>query len=124
MSKVTLLSCPNPYCTADDGPRIWSTGVDCMTQCNHAVQCSCGITVAGTSIEEAVDAWNFLPRALEWTEEPQLGAWNWWRDENSRIPRYVYADGTVAIAMQIDRVPYQDLGGQWCLIPEPREPKE
>lgn len=52
MSKVTLLSCPNPYCTADDGPRIWSTGVDCMTQCNHAVQCSCGITVAGTSIEE------------------------------------------------------------------------
>ena len=56
--------------------------------------------------------------------EPQLGAWNWWKDEDSRIPRYVYQDGTVAITMQIDRVSYQDLGGQWCPIPEPREPKE
>jgi len=73
--------------------------------------------------KEAITEWNSIPRALEWTNEPQLGAWNWWRDENSRIPRYVYKDGTVAIAMQIDRVPYQDLGGQWCPIPEPREPK-
>ena len=64
------------------------------------------------------------PPVLEWTNEPQLGAWNWWRDEDSRTPRYVYSDGTVAITMQIDRVPYQDLGGQWAgPIPEPREPK-
>lgn len=76
-------------------------------------------------IDECYDWWNNLPRALEWTTEPQLGAWNWWRDENSRIPRYVYQDGTVDIAMQIDRVPYQKLGGQWAgPIPEPREPKE
>lgn len=61
---------------------------------------------------------------LEWTDEPQLGEWNWWRDEDSRIPRYVYQDGTVDIAMQIDRVFYQDLGGQWAgPIPEPVEPK-
>ena len=46
------------------------------------------------------------------------------KDEDSRIPRYVYQDGTVDIAMQIDRVSYQDLGGQWCPIPQPRKPKE
>ena len=69
-------------------------------------------------------AWNALPRALTWTRDPQLGAWNWWRDEYSCIPRYVYQDGTVAITMLIARVPYQDLGGQWAgPIPEPREPK-
>lgn len=62
---------------------------------------------------------------MEWTDDPQLGAWNWWKDGDSRIPRYVYQDGTVAITMQIDRVPYQKLGGQWAgAIPEPREPKE
>lgn len=80
----------------------------------------------GHPLENCVDFMNLieaLPRTLEWTDEPQLGAWNWWRDEDSRIPRYVFHDGTVAIAMQIDRVPYQDLGGQWCPIPEPREPK-
>lgn len=76
------------------------------------------------SREKAAASWNALPRALEWTNEPQLGAWNWWKDEDSRIPRYVYQDGTVDIAMQIDRVPYQKLGGQWAgPIPEPQEPK-
>lgn len=59
---------------------------------------------------------------LEWTNEPHLGAWNWWRDEYGCIPRYVYQDGTVAITMLMVRVPYQDLGGQWAgPIPEPRE---
>ncbi len=75
--------------------------------------------------KEAITEWNSIPRALEWTDEPQLGAWNWWKDEDSRIPRYVYQDGTVDIVMQIDRVSYQDLGGQWAgPIPEPREPEE
>ena len=82
----------------------------------------------GHPLENCVDFMNLieaLPRTLEGTDEPQLGAWNWWRDEDSRIPRYVYSDGTVAITMQIDRVPYQKLGGQWAgPIPEPREPKE
>ena len=74
--------------------------------------------------DECYDWWNNLPRALTWTTEPQLGAGNWWTDEDNRIPRYVYQDGTVAITMQIDRVPYQKLGGQWAgPIPEPREPK-
>ena len=70
--------------------------------------------------KEAITEWNSIPRALTWTRDPQLGAWNWWRDEYSCIPRYVYLDGTVAITMQIARVPYQDLGGQWAgPIPEP-----
>ena len=74
--------------------------------------------------DECYDWWNAFPRTLEWTDEPQLGAWNWWGDEDSRIPRYVYQDGTITIAMQIDRVPYQDIGGQWAgPIPEPREQK-
>ena len=73
--------------------------------------------------EYAIRQWNALPRALTWTRDPQFGAWNWWRDEDSRIPRYVYQDGTVAITMQIVRVPYQDLGGQWCPIPEPKQPR-
>lgn len=76
------------------------------------------------SKEYAISQWNALPRALEWTNEPHLGAWNWWRDEYGCIPRYVYQDGTVAITMLMVRVPYQDLGGQWAgPIPEPREPK-
>ena len=77
------------------------------------------------SKEYAIRQWNSLLRALEWTNEPHLGAWNWWRDEYGCIPRYVYQDGTVAITMLMVRVPYQDLGGQWAgPIPEPREPKE
>lgn len=84
----------------------------------------CLTTSERGSREKAATLWNTLPRALEWTDEPQLGAWNWWRDEDSRIPRYVYSDGTVSIAIQSARVPYQDLGGQWAgPIPEPREPK-
>lgn len=80
----------------------------------------CGPCAPKVDAEYAIRQWNELPRALAWTHDPQLGTWNWWRDEYSCIPRYVYQDGTVDIAMQIDRVSYQDLGGQWCPIPEPR----
>ena len=80
----------------------------------------CLTTSEHGSREKAAASWNALPRALTWTRDPQLGAWNWWRDEYSCIPRYVYQDGTVDIAMQIDRVSYQDLGGQWCPITKPR----
>lgn len=133
MSKVTLLPCPNPYCFADKPPRIVSTGVDCMTQCNHTVQCSCGITVAGMSIKEAVNAWNFLPRALTWTEEPPrtVGMYWWRQDPCSKywaykvrlIPKIhglITYDHRDAIAVHVE-----DIGGQWAgPIPEPREPKE
>lgn len=120
--ELTLLPLPCPACGHPAGiARTNGTGC-AFVMCQH-VKCAFSGPIKTTS-EAAVAAWNALPRALEWTTEPQLGAWNWWRDEDSRIPRYVYQDGTVDIAMQIDRVSYQDLGGQWCPIPEPREPKE
>ena len=116
--ELTLLPCP----------ACKNTNVVLRVDTRAYVFCTvcgmCGPCAPKVNAEYAIRQWNALPRALEWTDEPQLGAWNWWRDENSRIPRYVYKDGTVAIAMQIDRVPYQDLGGQWAgPIPEPREPK-
>lgn len=120
--ELTLLPLPCPACGHPAGiARANGTGC-AFVMCQH-VKCAFSGPIKTTS-EAAVAAWNNLPRALTWTTEPQLGAWNWWRDEDSRIPRYVYQDGTVDIAMQIDRVSYQDFGGQWCPIPEPREPKE
>lgn len=115
--ELTLLPCP---ARGHPAGIARANGTGCaFVMCQH-VKCAFSGPIKTTS-EAAVAAWNALPRALEWTTEPQLGAWNWWRDENSRIPRYVYQDGTVDIAMQIDRVPYQKLGGQWAgPIPEPR----
>lgn len=113
--ELTLLPCP--ACGASDVVlRVDTRAYGFCTACGM-----CGPCAPKVDVEYVVKQWNALPRALEWTTEPQLGAWNWWRDENSRIPRYVYQDGTVDIAMQIDRVPYQKLGGQWAgPIPEPR----
>lgn len=115
--ELTLLPCP--ACGASDVVmRVDTRAYGFCPACGM-----CGPCAPKVNVEYAVRQWNALPRSLAWTTEPQLGAWNWWRDENSRIPRYVYKDGTVDIAMQIDRVSYQDFGGQWCPIPEPREPK-
>lgn len=113
--ELTLLPCP--ACGASDVVlRVDTRAYGFCTACGM-----CGPCAPKVDVEYVVKQWNALHRALEWTTEPQLGAWNWWRDENSRIPRYVYQDGTVDIAMQIDRVPYQKLGGQWAgPIPEPR----
>lgn len=116
--ELTLLPCP--ACGASDVVmRVDTRAYGFCPACGM-----CGPCAPKVNVEYAVRQWNALPRSLAWTDEPQLGAWNWWRDEDSRIPRYVYQDGTVDIAMQIDRVSYQDLGGQWCPIPEPVEPKE
>lgn len=117
--ELTLLPCP--ACGASDVVmRVDTRAYGFCPACGMCGPCSPKVDT-----EYAIRQWNALPRALTWTRDPQLGAWNWWRDEDSRIPRYVYQDGTVDIAMQIDRVPYQKLGGQWAgPIPEPREPKE
>ena len=118
--ELTLLPCP--VCGYD---AYLKEEFSSCKQAAYSVCCRKCELMTGLSRtkEHAVQRWNALLRALTWTNEPQLGAWNWWKDEDSRIPRYVYQDGTVDIAMQIDRVSYQDLGGQWCPIPEPREPK-
>lgn len=119
--ELTPLPCP--ACGAhpelggsQDGSELW-------VACGNMRKCRMAGPTRKT-VTEAVAAWNALPRALTWTRDPQLGAWNWWGDEYGCIPRYVYKDGTVAITMLSVRVPYQDLGGQWAgPIPEPREPK-
>lgn len=115
--ELTLLQCP--ACGASDVVmRVDTRAYGFCAACGM-----CGPCAPKVNVEYAVRQWNALPRSLAWTDEPKVPGWNWWRDEDSRIPRYVYQDGTVDIAMQIDRVSYQDLGGQWCPIPEPREPK-
>ena len=114
---------PCPACGAhpelggsQDGSELWIA-------CGNLKKCR----MAGptrTTIAEAVDAWNALPRALEWTNEPQLGAWNWGMDGTSCIPCFVYRDGQVSVAMPLERIPYKTIGGQWAgPIPEPSEQK-
>lgn len=122
--ELTLLPCPACGGKADIIDEFERDGKGHVT-IGWAAYCTrgCLTTSERGSREEAAALWNALPRAMTWRTEPRLGAWNWWRDEDSRIPRYVYQDGTITIAMQIDRVPYQDICGQWCPIPEPREPK-
>lgn len=119
MPEVTLLPCP--ACGYD---AYLKEEFSSCKQAAYSVCCRKCELMTGLSRtkEHAVQRWNALLRALTWTRDPQLGAWNWWRDEYSCIPRYVYQDGTVAITMLIARVPYQDLGGQWAgPIPEPKE---
>lgn len=119
MPEVTLLPCP--ACGYD---AYLKEEFSSCKQAAYSVCCRKCELMTGLSRtkEHAVQRWNALLRALTWTRDPQLGAWNWWRDEYSCIPRYVYQDGTVAITMLIARVPYQDLGGQWAgPIPKPKE---
>lgn len=116
--EMTLLPCPacgNPDAVVSVTTRAAVSCPNCGL---------CGPCAPKVNAEYAIRQWNAMPRTMTWTDEPQLGAWNWWRDEDSRLPRYIFHDGTVAIAMQIDRVPYQDLDGQWCPIPEPCDHRE
>ena len=122
MPEVTLLPCP--ACGYD---AYLKEEFSSCKQAAYSVCCRKCELMTGLSRtkEHAVQRWNALLRALTWTRDPQLGAWNWWRDEYSCIPRYVYQDGTVAITMLIARVPYQYLSGQWAgPILEPVEPKD
>lgn len=113
--------CPNPECGGDaaclKSERFYLCG------CTNANCVACG--PSASSAQSAVAAWNALPRALVWTTEPpQLSAWNWWRLDAEERPvcRYVYSDGTIDNKI-IGRIACQDIGGQWCPIPEPQEPR-
>lgn len=68
------------------------------------------------TIEEASAAWNALPRALEWTDEPpKVPGWYWWR--NLSKPQVVHSNNFK------NRKPHP--ADEWAgPIPEPREPKE
>lgn len=91
---------------------------------------NCGLSVGEKckSSPQAIDAWNALPRALTWTDNPpKVPGWYWFKDEygiriawikhDSRKMNELYAViGGVGNWMST-------LHGQWAgPIPEPREP--
>ena len=115
--ELTLLPCPNPYCTADKRPRIWATGVDCMTQFNHGVQCECGTGIASMTRKDAIDIWNALLRSLTWTDEPpKVPGYYWHRCEEGVVTMRRVWKGDIETPSKIPQ--------QWAgPIPEPHEPQ-
>lgn len=124
--ELKLLPCPacGSHATVQNDGYSGEEEVTGSTYvCCSNLSCSmCG--PFGHGAEEAARKWNALPRALVLTDDPQFGAWNWWLDGTSCIPCFVYRDGQVSLAMPLERIPYQNLGGQWAgPIPEPSEHK-
>ncbi len=125
--ELTLLPLPCPACGHPAGiARANGTGC-AFVMCQH-VKCAFSGPIKTTS-EAAVAAWNALPRALTWTNEPpKVPGWYWFKDEygiriawikhDSRKMNELYAViGGVGNWMST-------LHGQWAgPIPEPREPK-
>lgn len=72
--ELTLLPCP--ACGHPAGiARANGTGC-AFVMCQH-VKCAFSGPIKTTS-EAAVAAWNALPRALEWTDEPpKVPGWYW-----------------------------------------------
>lgn len=112
--ELTPLPCP--ACGAhpelggsQDGSELW-------VACGNIRKCR----MAGPTrknVTEAVAAWNALPRALEWTDEPPKGpGWYWYRHKPSRTIAMINVD--------VEPIEYESLPGQWAgPIPEPRETK-
>lgn len=113
--ELTLLPLPCPACGHPAGiARANGTGC-AFVMCQH-VKCAFSGPIKTTS-EAAIAAWNALPRALTWTDEPpKVPGWYWYRHKPSR---------TIAmINIDVDPTEYESLPGQWAgPIPEPREPK-
>ena len=123
MPEVTLLPCPackNPNVVL----RAYTRAYGFCPACGM-----CGPCAPKVDVEYAVKQWNALPRALEWTDEPKVPGWYWFKDEygiriawikhDSRKMNELYAViGGVGNWMSI-------LHGQWAgPIPEPRETKK
>ena len=85
----------------------------------HFVFCEACLLLSGPvmdSKEEAIAAWNALPRALEWTKEPpKVPGWYWFRNVSKPT------------ILHIKRVPMERRphpADEWAgPFPEPREPK-
>lgn len=117
MSSQTLLPCPNPHCAAQTHPRIWTSGIDCMTQCNFSITCECGVSVAGRSRDEAIALWNSLPRALVWKNSPpKVPGWYWFKNPAGDIKMMHITSKPFGIASGV-----QKYAGP---ISEPYEPNE
>lgn len=110
--ELTLLPLPCPACGHPAGiARANGTGC-AFVMCQH-VKCAFSGPIKTTS-EAAVAAWNALPRALEWTDEPpKVPGWYWYKTSSHL--------GITKFPELCDRTRE---GWQWAgPIPEPREPK-
>ena len=105
--ELTLLPCP--AC----GGRAWAH-YEPTTIRIYCPRCDI-LGPKKDTIEEARAAWNALPRALEWTDEPpKVPGWYWWR--NLSKPQVVHSNNFK------NRKPHP--ADEWAgPIPEPREPK-
>lgn len=111
--ELTLLPLPCPACGHPAGiARANGTGC-AFVMCQH-VKCAFSGPIKTTS-EAAVAAWNALPRALEWADNPpQVPGWYWYKTSSHL--------GITKFPELCDRTRE---GWQWAgPIPEPREPKE
>lgn len=86
---------------------------------------NCGLSVGEKckSSPQAIDAWNALPRALTWTDNPpKVPGWYWFKDD-----LFCKKGGIMRITdVWIEEIkktsgPHDQWAGP---IPEPREPKE
>lgn len=125
--ELTLLPLPCPACGHTAGiARANGTGC-AFVMCQH-VKCAFSGPIKTTS-EAAVAAWNALPRALEWTDEPpKVPGCYLGRKKGGRISMVIYC------FYQKDELGFWN-GKKFCTfeqdateyfgpIPEPREPKE
>ena len=105
--ELTLLPCP--AC----GGRAWAH-YEPTTIRIYCPRCDI-LGPKKDTIEEARAAWNALPRALEWTDEPpKVPGWYWWR--NLSKPPVVHSNNFK------NRKPHP--ADEWAgPIPAPREPK-
>lgn len=109
---------PCPHCGSEN-IRVASTRamyVIACYDCSMAGPCS-------DAQEAAIAAWNSLPRALTWGEEPpKVAGWYWWRDVSHK------GEATIQYMSQsqVERLKTYP-GEEWAgpiPIPMPLEPEE
>lgn len=116
--ELTLLPLPCPACGHPAGiARANGTGC-AFVMCQH-VKCAFSGPIKTTS-EAAIAAWNALPRALTWTNEPpKVPGWYWNRD--TRHPNeagFLLVSNSRIEQLQRMSKPTEQWAGP---IPEPKE---
>ena len=116
--ELTLLPCPACKRHSAGITRTNGTGV-AFVMCRR-IGCALSGPIRKTD-EAAVAAWNALPRALEWTDEPpKVDLWYW-----HRIKDRPESASIVKVWPPLLEEPHLGENHQWAgPIPEPREPKE
>lgn len=107
---------PCPACGSHNVNYLNSTE---ESETYHFVSCQECLIFSGpimNSKEEAIAAWNAIPRALEWTNEPpKVPGWYWFRNLSKPTMLHIKR-------VPMERKPHP--ADHWAgPIPEPREPK-